>query len=200
MKKTILLLCLAFGLSQISNAQINFGIKAGVNYNNNGDATFSSTGSDLINGADSKSGFHAGVWFRGKLPLIGLYLRPEIVYTQVKSEYLYKNNSTNYQFKKLDVPVLLGKKVLGFANVFIGPSFQYILDDKFSFSNLSSDDFDKFSVGMQMGFGVEFGSLGIDVRWERGLSNTEAKFVDNNTNINIDNRTNQIIFGLSYKL
>lgn len=200
MKKTILLLCLAFGLSQISNAQINFGIKAGVNYNNNGDATFSSTGSDLINGADSKSGFHAGVWFRGKLPLIGLYLRPEIVYTQVKSEYVYKNNSTSYQFKKLDVPVLLGKKILGFANVFIGPSFQYILDDKFSFSNLSTDDFDKFSVGMQMGFGVEFGSLGIDVRWERGLSNTEAKFVDNNTNINIDNRTNQIIFGLSYKL
>jgi hypothetical protein len=201
MKKVILVVCLAFGLSQTSNAQLAFGIKGGVNYNNNGDATFSSTGNDVINGADSKSGFHAGVWFRGKLPIIGLYLRPEIVYTQVKSEYLYQNISTDYDFKKLDVPVLLGKKVLGFGNVFIGPSFQYILEDQFNFSDLSTDDFDKFSVGMQMGFGVEFGSLGVDVRWERGLSNTEAKFVSSNSSsVTIDNRTNQIIFGLSLKL
>ena len=200
MKKVILILFLVFGLGQASNAQLAFGLKAGVNYNNSGDATFSSTGNDIINGAESKSGFHAGVWFRGKLPIIGLYLRPEIIYTQVKNEYLYKNTSTAYDFKKLDVPVLLGKKVLGFGNIFIGPSFQYILDDQFNFSNLSTDDFDKFSVGLQMGFGIEFGSLGIDARWERGLSNTEAKFVDNSTNINIDNRTNQIIFGLSLKL
>ena len=200
MKKVILMLFFAFGLSQVSNAQINFGIKGGVNYNNNGDATFSTAGNDVVNGAESKSGFHAGIWFRGNLPIIGLYVRPEIVYTQVKSEYLYKNNSSEYDFKKIDVPVLLGKKVLGFGNVFIGPSFQYILEDQFSFSNLTTDDFDKFSVGLQMGFGVEFGNLGLDVRWERGLSKTEANFVDNNTSINIDNRTNQIIFGLSIGL
>lgn len=200
MKKVILVVFLALGLSQISNAQINFGIKGGVNYNNNGDATLSSTGNDIIDGAESKSGFHAGVWFRGKLPILGLYLRPEIVYTQVKSEYTYKSAATDYDFKKLDVPVLLGKKVLGFGNVFIGPSFQYIIEDDFSFSDLSSDDFDKFSVGMQMGFGVEFGKVGLDVRWERGLSDSEARFTDNNTNITVDNRTNQIIFGLSLQL
>ncbi|KOY52576.1 porin family protein [Polaribacter dokdonensis] len=200
MKKVILVMFLALGLSQVSNAQINFGIKGGINYNNNGDATLSSTGNDIINGAESKSGFHAGVWFRGKLPILGLYLRPELVYTQVKSEYTYKSAATDYDFKKLDVPVLLGKKVLGFGNVFIGPSFQYIIEDDFSFSDLSSDDFDKFSVGMQMGFGVEFGKVGLDVRWERGLSDSEARFTDNNTNITVDNRTNQIIFGLSLQL
>lgn len=200
MKKVILVVFLALGLSQVSNAQINFGIKGGINYNNNGDLTLSSAGNDIINGADSKSGFHAGVWFRGKLPILGLYLRPELVYTQVKSEYTYKSTATDYDFKKLDVPVLLGKKVLGFGNVFIGPSFQYIIEDNFSFSDLSSDDFDKFSVGMQMGFGVEFGKVGLDVRWERGLSDSEAKFTDNNTNITVDNRTNQIIFGLSLQI
>ncbi|SDS03934.1 Outer membrane protein beta-barrel domain-containing protein [Polaribacter sp. KT25b] len=200
MKKIILIMFLTFAISETTNAQIDFGIKGGVNYNNNGDATFSTAGNDIIDGAESKSGYHAGIWFRGKLPIIGLYLRPEIVYTQIKSEYLYKSLSTDYDFKKLDVPVLLGKKVLGFGNIFIGPSFQYILEDEFKFSTLSTDDFDKFSVGLQMGFGVEFGSLGIDVRWERGLSNTEANFVDSNTNVNIDNRTNQIIFGVSIKL
>jgi len=181
----------------MSNSQVAFGIKGGVNYNNNGDATFSSAGNDVIDGAESKSGYHAGIWFRGKLPIIGLYLRPEIVFTQIKSEYLYKNTSTDYNFKKIDIPVLLGKKVLGFGNVFIGPSFQYILEDEFNFSDFTTDEFDKFSVGLQMGVGVEFGKVGIDVRWERGLSNTEAKFAND---LNIDNRTNQIIFGLSLEL
>jgi hypothetical protein len=200
MKKIIIILFLTFGFSQFSSAQIDFGIKGGVNYNNNGDATLSSTGNDVINGAESKSGFHAGLWFRGKIPILGLYLRPELVYTQVESEYLYKSTTTEYDFKKLDVPVLFGKKILGFANVFAGPSFQYIIDDDFSFSNLSSDDFDKFSVGMQLGFGIELGKIGLDVRWERGLSESEARFTDNNTNITVDNRTNQIIFGLSLQL
>jgi len=199
MKKVIIVLFLAF-VTQTATAQIQYGIKAGINYNNNGDATFSTAGSDLIDGAESKSGWHAGLWLRAKLPIFGLYIRPELVYTQVKSEYLYKGATTDYDFKKIDVPVLVGTKFLGFANAFIGPSFQYIIDSDFQFSNLSTDDFSKFSVGMQMGFGVEFGSLGVDVRWERGLSSTEANFVDNNTNITVDNRTNQIIFGISYKL
>jgi hypothetical protein len=201
MRKVILILCVTFAFSQTLTAQKAFGIKGGVNYNNNGDATFSSTGDDVIQGAESKSGFHAGLWFRGKVPIIGLYIRPELVYTQVKSEYMEsESNSSNYEFSKIDVPILLGKNFLGFATAFIGPSFQYILNDDFEFSEVTTDDFDKFSVGLQMGLGIEFGSLGIDVRWERGLSETEANFSQENTDFTIDNRTNQIIFGLSYQL
>ncbi|GGG98180.1 hypothetical protein GCM10011416_15350 [Polaribacter pacificus] len=200
MKKVILLVLVAFAVSTTANAQIDFGLKGGINYNNNGDATFSTTGTDLINGAESKSGFHAGLWFRGKVPILGLYIRPELVYTQVKSEYTSGTTAVDYEFKKLDVPVLIGKKFLGFGNAFIGPSFQYIIGDEFEFGNLSTDDFNKFSVGIQMGLGVEFGPLGVDVRWERGLSKSESEFVDNSTKITVDNRTSQIIFGLSYKL
>ena len=198
MKKIALLFCLAFAFSQTSNAQIDFGIKGGINYNSNNGETLRSTGGDVFEGGKSKSGFHGGLWFRGKIPLIGLYIRPEIVYTQVNSEFTDNNrNVVDYEFKKIDVPVLIGKKFLGFGNAFIGPSFQYILDDNFEFTSLTTDEFDKFSVGLQMGLGVEFGKLGIDVRWERGLSKTEAKFANN---ITVDNRTNQIIFGISLKL
>ncbi len=55
----------------------------------------------------------------------------------------------------------------------------------------------KFAVGRQMGICIKLGNLGIDVRWERGLSETEAKF---SNGVTVDNRTNQIIFGLSLKL
>jgi hypothetical protein len=198
MKKVILIMFLTLGFTQLSNAQIDFGIKAGVNYNNGGDDSVESTGADVIDGAKAKSGYHAGIWFRGDLPILGLYLRPEIVYTEIKSEYNFNSKNTDYDFKKIDVPVLVGKKFFGVVNAFIGPSFQYIIDDSFEFSNFTTDEFDKFSVGAQMGVGLEFGNLGIDVRWERGLSSSEAKFAGNG--ITVDNRTNQIIFGLSFQL
>lgn len=193
-------MCLAFGLSQTSNAQIQFGIKAGMNYNNNGDLTLSNVVNNTVTGAGTESGYHAGLWFRGKIPVIGVYLRPEIVYTQIKNNYVYKSSVTAYDFKKIDVPVLIGKKIFGIGNVFIGPSFQYILGTDFGLSTVNEVSLDKFSVGMQSGFGLEIGRIGFDVRWERGLSSTEARFVDNSTNFNIDNRTNQIIVGLSYRL
>ena len=196
MKKVILMMCLAFAFSQNSNAQIDFGVKGGINYNNAGEDSFKKATNDIADGASAKTGFHAGLWFRGKIPVLGLYIRPELVYTQVKTEFEEQSSSNEYSFKKLDVPVLIGKKFLGFANAFIGPSFQYILDDEITYRNFSSEELDKFSVGLQMGVGVEFGKLGVDVRWERGLSNTEAKFA----NATVDNRTNQIIFGLSLQL
>jgi len=202
MKKTVLLVMLAIGISQISTAQTQFGIKAGVNYNDNGNLTLSGAFDDVIEGAEAKSGFHTGIWFQRKLPIVGLYIRPEIVYTQVKSSYLYKSANTSYDFKKIDVPVLIGGKMFGFANVFIGPSFQYILSSDFGISSVNEISLDQFSVGVQSGFGIEFKRIGIDVRWERGLTNTEASYfnVSDASTFNIDNRTNQIILGLSYRL
>ena len=200
MKKIFFLLCLTLGLTQLSTAQIQFGVKAGVNYNNNGDLKLTNVLGDAIQGADAKSGFHAGLWFRGKLPLTGLFIRPEFLYTQVKSAYDYKGVTTSYDFQKIDIPILVGKKFFKVATVFIGPSFQYVLGSDFGLSTVTNVSLDKLSLGIQSGFGLEFGKLGIDLRWERGLSNTEASFVDGLGNFTIDNRTRQMIVGLSYRL
>ena len=60
-----------------------------------------------------------------------------------------------------------------------------------------------FTVGLNIGAGVNLGRLGLDVRYERGFSENEAQFVsDNITNIagRVDSRPAQVIFSLSYKL
>lgn len=204
MKKVLLILCLTL-VSQISTAQIQFGVKGGINYNSD---SFNNVKEDVFSGAKGNAGFHAGLWFRGKIPIIGLYIRPEFVYTQLKNEVTYwpkgltNSVNTTYTFQKIDVPILIGKKFLGFANAFVGPSFQYILDSDFGISNLEKVEISNFSVGLQFGAGVEFGRLGIDVRWERSLSDAETTFVDNQNggDINFDTRTNQVILGLSYRL
>jgi hypothetical protein len=197
MKKIILILCLTLGLSQASNAQLDFGVKGGLNYNSN---SIKEVQSDVFSGAKSKTGYHAGAWLRFKLPIIGFYVRPELVYTNLENEVFYKSKETTYSFQKIDIPVLLGKKIFGIGNIFIGPSFQYILASDFSINDITSVDADGLTMGLQFGGGVEFGKLGIDLRWERAFSGIKSKLVSNLGNVNYDTRINQIIIGLSYKL
>ena len=202
MKKVILTVCLIFAYTQISTAQIQFDVKGGLNYNSN---SVEKVGEDLLDGAESKTGYHAGIWLRVKVPVIGFYVRPELVYTNLKSELVYSDNttskSTNYNFQKIDIPVLLGKKIFGIGNIFIGPSFQFILDSEFSISEISDVETDNFSMGIQFGGGVELGKFGIDLRWERAFSGIESSLINNLGNsVNFDTRVNQIIIGLSYRL
>ena len=204
MKKIILMILLAFAFSQTSTAQINFGLKAGLNYNSE---SIQSVSEDVFTEAESKTGYHAGIWLRFKLPIIGFYLRPELVYTNLENELLYKitptqtTQPTSYNFQKVDLPVLIGKKFLGIGNIFAGPSFQYILNSDFSLNDIEDVDTDGFSVGLQFGAGIELGNLGIDVRWERGLNDVESTFLNAiNERVTFDTRVNQIIIGLSYKL
>jgi len=203
MKKVFLMMSLALACSQTSSAQIDFGVKAGLNYNSE---SIQSVNEDVFTGAESKTGYHAGIWLRFKLPIIGFYLRPEIVYTNLENELLYKitptqtTQPTSYNFQKIDIPVLIGKNFFGIGNVFAGPSFQYILNSDFSLNDISEVDTDGFSVGLQFGAGIELGNLGIDVRWERGLNTIESTFLNAlSERVTFDTRVNQIIIGLSYK-
>ena len=203
MKKVLIAVLLFVGISQYAEAQLQVGLKAGVNYNSD---SFKDVSNDVLDGAESRTGYHAGLWFRVKLPVVGLYLRPEIVYTELKNDIVYDNSTlartTDFKFKKIDVPILVGKKIFGIGNIFAGPSFQYILSSDFGLNDLSEISTDEFSLGIQLGGGIEFGRLGIDVRWERGLSKVETVFVDNaiSNNVNFDTRVSQIIFGVSYRL
>lgn len=202
MKKVILFICLAFAFSNISNAQLNFGIKGGINYNSN---SIENVSQDVFDGAESKTGYHAGIWLRAKIPVLGLYIRPELIYTNLENDIRFDNGisaakTTTYSFQKIDIPVLLGKKIFGIGNIFVGPTFQYVLSSDFGFDDISDVDADGFTAGLTFGGGIEFGKIGIDVRWERAFSGIESSFVNNSTDINFDTRVNQIIIGLSLKL
>ena len=204
--KKLLLVLLFTGISQRSFSQLEFGIKAGINYNSD---SFQDVVNDVFYGADHKTGFHGGVWTRFNLiSAMDLYLRPEVVYTVLKtgSSYSADGNRANgtgvkYNFKKVDIPILFGTKFLKFLHVLAGPSVQYILNSEFDLKDLKEIKTNGFSLGVQLGAGIEIGQLGIDVRWERALSDAETEFIDTitNNNINFDTRVNQIILGLSYK-
>ena len=196
MKKTLLIAVFALiGISASAQNDSGFGITGGLNYNGNGD--YIESASDVVRTPDKNIGYHAGIY--GKIKILRLYVRPELVYTQTKSDY----EDVSFDMSKLDMPILVGAKIVGPLHIFVGPSFQYILNSEFD--GISIDEIENdFSVGAQFGVGVNLGKLGIDIRYERGFSDNEAKFV--NTNIaslpdsRIDTRPEQVILNLSLKL
>lgn len=204
--KKVFLTILTITFINVSFAQIDFGIKGGVNYNFGGDlkeiiSTGSSSAQNAITNADARAGFHAGLWTR--INFLGLYVRPELVYTELNNSYgantQTNRNEAEYKTRKIDIPLLIGGKIAGPLHLFGGPSFQYIMDTDFSVNSLETIKTKDFSVGLQFGLGLELGRLGIDARWEKGFNNdANGKFL--NTNFDIDNRPNQIIFGISYQL
>ncbi len=181
------------------NAQTGkgFGIKAGLNYGGHGDY-FESVSNSYQN-PEANIGYHIGVF--GKLGN-KFYFRPELVYTKTKSDYVNKTFETS----KLDIPLLVGVKVLGPISVFGGPSLQYILSDDFENNVLNSinlnDIENDFSIGLNFGFGINIGKVGLDLRYERGFSQNEATFIENNisTSDRLDTRPEQLILSLSLKL
>ncbi len=196
MKKTLLLAVFALvSMTAFAQKDSGFGIKAGLNYNGNGNY-FESAG-DAANEPDKNIGYHAGIF--GKIKILKLYIRPELVYTKTKSDY----NGSSFDMSKLDLPVLVGVKIIGPLHVFAGPAFQYILDSEFDGIGINEIEND-FSVGAHLGIGVNLGRLGIDVRYERGFGDNEARFINTNvTNLpdsRIDTRPEQLILGLSLKI
>ncbi len=194
MKKTLLFivgLLACYGVQ--AQAGSGFGIKAGLNYNGNGD--YFDSVENAFESPDRNAGFHIGVY--GKLGN-RLYVRPELVYTSTTSGY----DEGDLKIQKLDVPVLVGTKIIGPLHAFIGPSFQYILNSKFDDVTIDVIDND-FTVGFNLGAGINLGKFGIDLRYERGFTENEISFINSNI-INVDDRVDtrpdQLILSFSLKL
>lgn len=211
MKKLILSL-IFIGCFTISNAQmLNYGIKGGINYNSNGDLRGSSFSGIIDNvkiSSDEETGYHFGVFTEIKLPL-WIYVRPELIYTHTESSYQGLRDKTKLKLDKIDAPILVGVRVLRIGRVFLGPSFHYTFNTDLkntpSFDDIKTISSDDFSVGGQIGIGIELGSIGADIRWETGFSNSEAAFIgdglDGNgvNTIKIDTSPQQFILSFYYK-
>ncbi|WP_346881137.1 outer membrane beta-barrel protein [uncultured Algibacter sp.] len=192
MKHPFFILLIVIATSSVAMAQTaqGIGIKAGLNYNANGDY-FESISSNAEN-PDRNVGYHIGLF--GKIGE-DLYFKPELVYTSTKSDY----RDDTFSMQKLDAPLLVGIKVFGPISVFGGPSLQYILDTEFEGVNVDDIEND-FSVGLNFGIGLNFNKLGIDLRYERGFSDNEATFINRNivnTQSRLDTRPDQLILSLS---
>ena len=112
MKRNLIKILFSFLMlvfSNITNAQ--WGIKAGLNYNSNGELKeIPDNAENIIHGSGDKSaGYHVGVIRKIDLPI--MFIKPELIFTKTKSSY---DNEGDFEMSKLDLPIVLGFKMIGY--------------------------------------------------------------------------------------
>lgn len=198
MKKLMLLAFILAGLNMTAQ-DATFGLKGGFNYGATGEyenvGQIAGDASSIVNGKE-KAGYHAGLF--AQFEVMGIFLRPELVYTKLNTEY----KDFDYAVSKLDAPVLVGLNVLGPLNIKAGPSFQYILKNELENTDLEIGDVEnEISVGYQLGLGLDFGRLEFDARYEGAFNENNAfgQYAADN-NFRIDSRPSQWILSVAYSL
>ena len=194
MKKIILsalLICLNLAAFSQVLPSFQLGLKAGANLSKlSTDNTFSS---------DNRAGYYAGLWTR--IGAAGIHLQPEL-YLSGKNTTLEDGagQENKVKFTSLDVPVLVGTK-FGAAGIGLrlntGPVVSFVLSDDQSFSDAAGSafrgDFKGQNFAWQFGAGLDVGNLGVDLRYETGLSKIGKDGYD-------DTKLGLFTFGLAYRL
>lgn len=146
------------------------------------------------NEVDTKSilGYHAGIFAR--FAIAGFYLQPEVLYSVAGSKIEVEGVKNEVNLKRVDIPVLFGKRFARIVRINAGPVFNVILDAQ-NKDNKSYEDIKKSAFAVQAGVGLDIVKFVIDLKYEAGLSNL------GDTNSNLDkSKNNQFIFSVGYSL
>lgn len=194
------------GLSMFASAQISLAGKANLIFPTGSPSwrNISNTASAAIeNKGKNNVGFNIGLSVKASLPM-AFFLMPELYYTTFKNEFTdpVSNTTFNVRSNRIDLPVLVGHKVLGdMLGVFIGPVASYNLSKEDTFNDFKENARDNFTVGYQFGAQLEIKKLLINARYEGAFSKDQRNFVNrvSGEEIRYDNRPNLFMVGLGYK-
>lgn len=197
MKKLILTAIVGLAANFATAQNINFGIKGGAVFNTDKGKVWEDAGNIYKKDGKASAGFQAGALAR--VSLAGIYIQPELLYTQFKNEYDVDGQKLNVTKKRMDIPVNVGKRFLGIGHIQAGPVFSYYFDDKLSVKDFTTAKQDEFNVGMQIGAGVEVSKLLFDLRYEFGLGKVGSDILNgSNGQYRTENRPQMLNLSVAY--
>ena len=198
MKKLVLVLLVFLGSLSAYAQKIGFGLKGGLS------STQVNFEGDQLVPSDAQLGYHLGVFAR--FGGIGFFVQPEVLFTQTSGKFklelppLSSVSPTLYEakFNRLDVPVMAGFRLLKIIRVMAGPIASFNIDSSLENAGktVQNIDFKNATLGYQAGVGVDLGPLSFEGKYEGGLS----KFTENVGTYTTDNRINQWVLSVGYKL
>ena len=159
MKKLNILLLAAIlsCLAITANAQVKFGVKGALNFNDY--KTKSVT-------LDNRTGWQAGIMARFSLPIVGIGVQPEVLYTHKSAKFQGETEHLSY----LQIPLnAIWSFGVGNLKAFVigGPYFSYAVD----LDKKIKDAAEKFDWGLGLGAGLDIGKVHAGVRYDWGLQN-----------------------------
>ncbi|MRT92985.1 porin family protein [Ancylomarina sp. 16SWW S1-10-2] len=122
------------------------------------------------------------------------YIQPELNYVSRKSTLEYMGGSADIKTKSIDIPVLLGYKIIKLpvikVRAFAGPVASFSIDD--NFKDFVTDGVNDFSPKVKdavwnakVGAGIDVWKLTFDVDYEFGLTDVSSEFLKKNKMFNV---------------
>lgn len=176
--KTFKILALAaFIFASIATSQaqtVDLGIKTGLNYGS------LPSGLKELSDEAGKMGFTVGAFAR-----VGdnLYFQPEVNFSTYSSKYTFDSQKFQPKFRNLNVPLMVGYKLVNEENLkfrlSLGPDLSYSLK---GVSGPANSKYKKFNAGGVLNVGVDLGLFTVDARYSRGLTKANEE-LDQKTGI-----------------
>jgi len=172
--KKIILLIMVLGCATIRiDAQVHFGIKGGVNFDN---FNYKDAKNELT--LNNMTGWEAGVVLQFKIPIIGLGVQPELLYTVHKaklSDVGVGVSDLPVSIRYFEVPLNVQWGVnLGFLRPYVmaGPYFCYAVHfDDYKMKHRM----DRFDWGVGAGAGIEIRKIQFGARYMWGLQDVSCR-------------------------
>lgn len=198
-----------FSLS--SFAQINFGVKLGINtYQIEETIDFVTTESPQRNVSyaveNENIGYHVGVY--GQLNVAAFIIQPEILFNADNVDYrLVDSNDPNSpdqivseRYLNVDVPILVKFK-LGPARLMLGPVGHFFINNssRFRLASLVEAQETPIELGYQAGVGVAFWKLHIDLKYEGNFSSIGEVNTIYGTEVTFSKNAPRLILSAGYE-
>lgn len=160
---------------------------------------------DNVKEGDAIFGFHAGVFAR--ITMLNAYIQPEVLFTSNGGKIEFHDGATQqikeYEFNKLDVPIMLGLKLSDVLRIQAGPVASLLLKADAKEGGVSEDIKDNYksaTIGYQAGIGLDLGRLALDLKYEGNLSKLGSDISIGNFTADTDVRNNQWLLSLGILL
>ncbi|HEY0652409.1 MAG TPA: porin family protein [Chryseosolibacter sp.] len=168
-KSLVLILSLGLMITAVQAQDAAFGLKGGINL-----STFNLDDANAT--YDSRTGFHAGLFVRGKFNKVAI--QPELLlFTQNSELRTSLFGTAQDRFTYLSIPVMVKLYPVGGLNLQLGPQFGFLIDGERKYDTVFGsgsqdikDHYKSSDVSLSLGAGYDFGfGLGLDFRYNLGL-------------------------------
>ncbi len=180
MKKIIIFTFCCLNSWFILNAQVEYGIKAGINsIDLISDGIKINEGNQLLKIDYLESGYGHQLGMYARVKFLGFYVEPNFMFNSNKVNYRLTNYTEglpisvifNERYYNLDMPLNIGIKS-GIFRLYGGPVAHVHITSTSDLIDLKSynQKFNKATYGYQAGFGFDLWKLRLDVAYEGNLS------------------------------
>ena len=201
MKKIALLTFAILLMSGISNAQVKFGVTAGVNL------TELSTESDFVEYVKGATNYKFGVLFQVKA--LGFAIQPEVLYSVKGGTFNNTGNlslfaDTKYKSQNIEIPVNFQYGLdAGIARIYVqaGPYVSFLtgglVNDSEENFKLEDENLNAMDFGVGLGVGAELLGVQLAVKYDWGLSKLGKEELILGNNVNVFNELQNRNFSIS---